>query len=136
MKNIELALMGYVAWTLFLLLMLVGRRSFLTISGKKAANTFSTDGEDLGGFDQRLVRAQANCVENLPIFASIALFCIFKQYYAITDKLALILLAARIGQSTVHLISTRTMAVYARFTFFVIQLAIMLEWLWCIFSVK
>ncbi len=136
MHNIDIALMGYVSWTLLLLLIMVSRRSFLTIAKRKPANSFATDGQDLGGFDQRLVRAHANCIENLPIFGSIALFCIFKQYHEITDKFALILLGARIAQSTVHLISTRTLAVYARFTFFVIQLGIMVEWLWCIFTVK
>ncbi|MCO4792140.1 MAG: MAPEG family protein [Bacteriovoracaceae bacterium] len=135
MKNIEIALIGYVSWTLLLLTIIVLRRSFLILFAKKAANSFSPSGDDVTSFDQRLVRAHANCYENLPIFATLALFCIFKQYYQITDTFALYFLGARILQSIIHLSSTSVIAVYLRFTFFLIQIVIMIEWLVCIFSV-
>jgi uncharacterized MAPEG superfamily protein len=136
MKNTEIALMGYAAWTLFLLCLIVSRRGILISLKNKAPNAFNPTGEDVGGFDQRLVRAHANCYENLPIFATIAMFAIYRQYFEITDKFALVLLGARIVQSIVHMASTSVMAVYTRFFFFGIQIIIMIEWLWCIFTVK
>lgn len=134
MSKIEIALIGYATLTFLLLVLIVSRRTFFTLSGKKAANTFSPLGDDLSSFDQRLARAHANCVENLPIFAVVALYSIFFQYQAITDNFAIVFLAARIGQSVTHIISTSIPAVFIRFAFFAIQLLIMAEWLWSIIS--
>jgi hypothetical protein len=47
---------------------------------------------------------------------------------AITDGLALWLLAARIVQSTIHFVSTNVVAVGARFTVFAVQMAIGIYW--------
>lgn len=42
----------------------------------------------------------------------------------LTDPLAYVLLAARIAQSTIHLASTSSLAVGARFTAFAVQISI------------
>jgi len=134
MSKIEVALIGYVTLTFLMLILIVSRRTYFTLSGRKAANTFSPLGDDLSAFDQRLARAHANCIENLPIFATVALYSIFFQYQAITDNFAIVFLGARIGQTITHVASTSIPAVFIRFTFFAIQLLIMAEWLWSIIS--
>jgi uncharacterized MAPEG superfamily protein len=128
MTGSALALIGYAGWTLLLLAAIATHRSALTLSGARAANSFGTDGTDVSPFSNRLCRAHANCCENLPIFAAIVLTAIATGQAALTDPLALWVLAARIGQSTVHLVSTSSLAVQARFGFFFVQLAIELWW--------
>jgi hypothetical protein len=46
----------------------------------------------------------------------------------VTDPLPSVLLAARIVQSTIHLTSTSTAAVTARFAAFAVQLAVAVDW--------
>ncbi len=48
---------------------------------------------------------------------------------AITDSLAPWVLAARIAQSSVHLVSTSTPAVLVRFSLFMLQLLAVLWWI-------
>ena len=123
-----LALIGYATWTLALIVLIVMYRSMFIMTNKRAANEFCPDGSDVSGFSNRLCRAHANCVENLPIFAAIILFAIVTRQTDVTNSLALVVLFARIGQSTVHLINASAPAVMLRGTFFMIQLGIMVWW--------
>lgn len=129
MSHSAWALLGFVSWTLFLLIMIGGMRTGLVLSGKKAANRFSPDGSDISAFSNRLCRAHANCYENLPLFAGIILLALVMGRNGLTDPMALWFLAARVGQSTVHLVSTSHYAVLARFGFFLVQLAILAYWI-------
>lgn len=64
-----------------------------------------------------------NCVENLPLFASVILAnSVLGARGADLDFLARLYLTARIGQTTTHIASTAEMAVNVRFAFFVTQL--------------
>jgi uncharacterized MAPEG superfamily protein len=123
-----IALVGYAAWTLFLLGMLTVLRSSLTLSGQRAANSFGVDGSDVSPFSNRLCRAHANCYENLPVFAALVLVAITSGHAGITDALAPWALAARLGQSITHLISTSSLAVQVRFGFFLAQVLIQAWW--------
>lgn len=105
MNTSAIALLGYAAWTLLLLGGIAVLRGALTVSGQRAANSFAISGEDVSPFSARLCRAHANCYENLPAFASIVLLAIVSGNAHITDPLALWALAARIGQSTAHLVA-------------------------------
>ncbi len=122
------ALLIYILWMLLLLGMLAGMRTGMTLSGAKKANAFSPDGADVGDFSNRLCRAHANCYESFPIFGGLLLLAIASDTMAITDGLAYILIAARLGQSLIHLISTSESAVFVRFGFFLVQVAIALYW--------
>jgi uncharacterized MAPEG superfamily protein len=128
MSPSALALLGYAGLMLVLLVMLATMRSALVFSGRRQANDFSPTGEDISPFSRRLVRAHANCYENLPIFATIVLVALVTGHAAITDGLALWVLAARIAQSTVHLISTSPQAVTVRFGCYLVQVAIEIVW--------
>lgn len=129
MSNSALALLGFAAWMMLLLAGIALLRCTLTLGGRRAANSFAVSGSDVSPFSGRLCRAHANCYENLPVFAAIILAATLSGQADITDPLALWALAARICQSTVHLISTRNRAVILRFGLLMIQFVVQLVWI-------
>ena len=123
-----LALLLYGAWTLALVAG-IGSLRFVEVQFRgHRINTFKPSGEDVSPFSGRLCRAHANCYENLPVFAAIVLVAILSGNAAITGPLALWCVAARMGQSAVHLYSTRSRWVMLRFGFMVAQVAIQIVW--------
>jgi uncharacterized MAPEG superfamily protein len=129
MSPSALALIGYAAWTVSLLLGIVLLRTVLTLKRARAANSFAPWGEDVSPFSARLCRAHANCYENLAVFAALILLAMVTGHGEITDPLARWALAARVAQSTVHLISISEMAVTVRVTFLLVQLGIEAYWI-------
>ena len=128
MSPSALSLVGFAAWTLVLLIAMAVLRSSLTLSGRRAANSFAPDGADVSPFANRLCRAHANCYESLPTFASLILVAAVSGHGDVTDTLAPWALAARIGQSTAHLVSTSSLGVQVRFAFFLPQVVIQVIW--------
>ncbi len=128
MSNTAFALIGFIAWTLFLLLLMETIRTYLVVTGRVPANGFTPDNGNLSPFMQRLARAHANCLEGLPIFGGLLIFALLLDKTEITDLLAPWLLAARVVQSVIHLVSTSAAAVSLRFTAFAVQMAIGLYW--------
>lgn len=128
MSATAMALLGYAAWSLLLVTAIGLLRVSAFLSGRATSNRFAVDGSDIGPFAERLSRAHANCYESLPAFAAIALVALATGSQAITDPLALWLLAARVAQSVVHLVSTASMAINVRFAFFLVQLLIQAWW--------
>ena len=120
------ALLGFIAWTLLLLVLMEAIRSWLVLSGAEPANGFNPENSNLSPFMQRLVRAHANCLEGLPVFGGLMLVAVVADRSAITDPLAWLLLGARVVQSLIHLVSTSPAAVTARFTAFAVQMACLL----------
>ena len=94
----------------------------------RAANSFSPTGSDVSPFSERLCRAHANCYEFFPVFGGVLFVAVSIQSTPVTDPLALWALAARLGQSVVHLVSTSATAVTLRFGFFFAQFAIAAYW--------
>ena len=123
-----LALLGFLSWTLFLLVLMEVIRTQLVLAGKVPANGFDPGNAGLSPFMQRLARAHANCLEGLPLFGGFMVLAVIAGKPEITDPLAGILLAARITQSAIHLASTSPMAVTARFTAFAVQMGIAIYW--------
>ena len=121
-------LASFIAWTLLLLVLMEIIRTQLVVRGRVPANGFTPDNRALSPFMQRLARAHANCIENLPIFGGLLLLAIATGRTALTDPLAVVFLACRVFQSLVHLASTSSMAVSIRFTAFAVQMAIGLYW--------
>lgn len=128
MSPSALALVGYVAWTIFLASAIVFFRTALVLKKERAANDFLPSGEDVSPFSNRLCRAQANCYENLPAFAALILLGLATGHTDITDPLARWVLVARVAQSTVHLISTSEMAVSLRAVLLLVQLGVEAYW--------
>ncbi|MBN9331791.1 MAG: MAPEG family protein [Comamonas sp. SCN 67-35] len=123
-----IALTGFIAWALLLLVLMEIIRTALVASGKVAANGFAPDNAGLSPFMQRLARAHANCLEGLPIFGGLLLVALVTGHTSITDPLAYWFLGARLFQSLVHLVSVSAQAVSIRFTAFAVQMAIGLVW--------
>ena len=121
-------LLGLVAWTLFLLVLMEVIRSKLVLTGEVPANGFNPQNSNLSPFMQRLARAHANCLEGLPIFGGLLIIAALAGKTHVTDPLAPVLLGARIVQSSIHLASLSSAAVTARFSAFAIQVAIALYW--------
>ena len=123
-----LALTGFVAWTLLLLVLMESLRSRLVLLKAVPSNGFQPDNGNLSPFMQRLARAHANCLEGLPVFGGLLVIAALAGQTAITDPLALVLLGARVVQSLIHLASLSVMAVNLRFTAFAVQMLIALYW--------
>lgn len=122
------SLFGYIAWTLILLLVMELMRVGLVLGGKRRPDGFKPDGSDGSPFAQRLARAHANCLEGFPIFGGLMLLALATKLGTLTDPLAPWLLAARVLQSCVHLVSVSAMAVNVRFTLFAVQMVIAVVW--------
>ena len=128
MSNTLLALLGFLSWTLFLLVLMEAIRSKLVLTRQVAANGFSPDNAGLSPFMQRLARAHANCIEGLPLFGGFMVLAVVAGRSSVTDPLALVLIGARIAQSVIHLASTSPLAVTLRFTAFAVQMGIAVHW--------
>ena len=123
-----LAFLGFLCWTLFLIVLMETVRSKLVLTREVPANGFNPENSNLSPFMQRLARAHANCIEGLPLFGGFMILSVVAGKSNITDQLAYVLLAARIAQSTIHLASTSSLAVTARFTAFAVQVGIAVYW--------
>jgi uncharacterized MAPEG superfamily protein len=118
-------LLGFAAWTLTLLMAIVGvyRWGSILLRGASIAS-FRSDQLEGAGWYQRGTRAHANCVENLPVFGAIV-FAISTVALEgpVVDSLCAVVLIARICQSLVHVSHAQTDAFVAvRFSFFSVQL--------------
>ncbi len=127
-------LTGFIAWTIFLLLLIGVVRVSLVMTGAVPPNGFKPDNAGRSPFGQRLARAHANCLEGLPIFGGLLLVALVTNRTGITDALAPVFLAARIVQSSIHLASTSNMAVNLRFAAFLVQVGIGIYWTWALLA--
>lgn len=126
MSTSLLSLLGFTAWTLLLVLGVVLYRSVMVLVGRRRANAWSrTQPSQDPELLQRMSHAHANCLENLPLFAAVILTAAVTGKLALTDPLAGVYLALRIGQSAVHLTGTSHWQVSIRFAFFLPQLLIL-----------
>lgn len=123
-----ITLTGFVAWSLFLLVLMEVIRSKLVLTKAVAANGFNPENSNLSPFMQRLARAHANCIEGLPIFGGLMLIAVVAGRTSITDPLAFLFLFSRILQSVIHLSSLSALAVTLRFSAFAVQLGIGVYW--------
>jgi uncharacterized MAPEG superfamily protein len=100
----------------------------LIMSGRAQIHTFPADAPNGPDWYKRATRAHANCIENLPVFASIVvvLSLVGVQGSAV-DALCWLVLGARLCQTSVHVGFEQTARVVSiRFSFFTVQLLSML----------
>jgi uncharacterized MAPEG superfamily protein len=121
-----------IAWALLLLILMEVLRTGLVISGAVTGPQLRPDNANLSPFMQRLARAQANCVEGLPIFGGLLVVALVTDRAVVTNGLAPWLLTARFIQSLAHLASTSVFGVNVRFLAFTIQMAIAAYWCWAL----
>jgi uncharacterized MAPEG superfamily protein len=130
MMNIPvLVLLGFAAWTLLTLFGSVGvYRWSRILTGRVPIAAWRADLPQGSDWYQRAMRAHANCVENLPVYGAIvvALMATGLQSPYI-DGLAAAMLAARIGQTLVHIVLPPVNAAASlRFALFFIQVVCMI----------
>ena len=119
------ALLAFAAWTIVILMIGVGvYRWSLILAGKAELKSFPGDEPHGAPLYRRFVRAHANCVENLPVFAAIVLAVQASGAHSSTlDVLSVGVVAARIVQTSAHLSSGSNAAIAVRFSFLCVQLA-------------
>lgn len=119
-------LLGFAAWTILLLTFTIGvYRWGLILAGRAPVNGFPADQPEGADWYKRAMRAHANCVENLPVFAAIVLALhVSATGGPVADFASVGVLAARVMQSLVHVCLPQTSSVVAvRFSFLLVQLA-------------
>ena len=117
------ALVLYALWAIALVLMVAADRVLMVIRGEAKANSF-TPGVPHGSDSYwRINRAHLNTVENLPIFAAIVLSgWVVGMETASFNRLAIVVVVARIVQSAIHIASGSVAAITFRFTALAVQL--------------
>lgn len=134
MSPTVIMLMGFIVWTIILLFGVAATRFYSVGSGRFHLRQITPSGEYLTPFAHRIHRAQLNCVENLPILVGVCLIAFMVNQLKVIDSLAYLFLACRISQSLVHLYSIRLYAQLIRFSFFLVQILLLLYWLGTIFA--
>ena len=129
-----IALLGFITWTLLLLVLMEIIRSKMVLLKEVAPNGFNPENSNLSPFMQRLARAHANCIESLPIFGGLMVVALITSNAMVTNNLAYVLLGARVIQSLIHLASLSSLAVTLRFSAFAVQMAIAVYWCYMLFS--
>ena len=122
------ALTGFIAWTLFLLVLMEGIRSKLVLTRTLPANGFTPDNANLSPFMQRLARVHANCLEGPPHLRGTDARGAGHRPGPGHRPLAFVPLGARVVQSSIHLTSLSSTAVTFRFFAFAVQMDIAVLW--------
>jgi uncharacterized MAPEG superfamily protein len=124
-----LVLLGFAAWTLLTLFGSIGvYRWSRILTGRAAIAEWRADLPQGSDWYQRAMRAHMNCVENLPIYAAIVVALVATGLQSPTiDRLAIVMLVARVGQTLAHIVLPPTnTAASLRFALFFIQAACMI----------
>ncbi|HXS41361.1 MAG TPA: MAPEG family protein [Stellaceae bacterium] len=122
-------LLGFAGWTLAVLCATIGiYRWSLILAGRARISDWRADQAQGSDWYRRAMRAHLNCVENLPVYGAIVLCASAAGATGgLLDALALLVIAARICQTVVHVGFTQTDLVAGlRFLFFFVQIAAMI----------
>ncbi|VVP67990.1 hypothetical protein PS918_00664 [Pseudomonas fluorescens] len=118
-------LLGFTTWTLLLLMATVGVYRWVRILFSNVPiASFRSDRPEGEDWYRRGMRAHANCVENLPVFAAIVwVISALGIDGPAVSYLSIIVLIARVCQSLVHVSHVQTDPFVAvRFSFYCVQL--------------
>lgn len=129
MKETILALMIYGLWAIILAGIVVAWRVSKVFKRETAPNAFLSGQQHGSDPYWRANRAHINTLENLPLFAAVALGGIAAN--VVTPEFgqaALVVAIARVAQSSIHLSSGSVAAVNLRFASYLVQL-IALIWM-------
>jgi uncharacterized MAPEG superfamily protein len=118
-------LLAFAIWTILLLIGSVGVYRWSRILTRRVEiREFRADQIEGEDWYRRAMRAHANCIENLPVFG-VLVFAVYVSGLSgsIIDSLSIIIVIARIIQSSIHVGFTQTNRVALfRFIFFFIQI--------------
>lgn len=123
-----LVLLAFAGWTIVVLLGSVGvYRWSRILTGQASIAEWRPDIPQGCDWYQRALRAHMNCIENLPVYSAIVIALVASGVRdRVVDHLALTMMAARIGQTVVHIaFSPTTATVGLRFALFILQIGCM-----------
>lgn len=123
-----LVLLAFAMWTLLVLAAGVGvYRWSRILTGRASVADWWTGTAKGSDWYQRATRAHMNCVENLPVYGAIVVaLSVAGLHSHLIDWLSVSMLAARIGQTTVHLSLPATNAIASlRFALYFAQMVCM-----------
>lgn len=121
-------LLAFAGWTLLLLVTTVGvYRWSRILSGRASIREWRADEPQGNDLYRRAMRAHMNCVENLPVYGAVVLAAVATGVDTrLLDVLAVAMLVARIGQSTLHVAFEPTELIAGtRFGLFAVQVVCM-----------
>ena len=119
------AVLLYILWMIFLLLIYAGPRIPQALVGAKPIDTWERNKAPTDpAFFQRAKGAHLNCIENLPLFAGVVVIAALMNQIAIADSIAAYVLYARVAQGVVHMSGTSFIQILLRATFFLIQVVL------------
>lgn len=117
-------LLAFAGWTLLVLIGSVGvYRWHRILTGRQAIRTFRSDRIEGEDWYRRAMNAHRNCVENIGVFAVIALVAwVAGLRGGAMNTLAVVVMIARIAQSLTHIGFTETdLTTSIRFVFYFVQ---------------
>jgi uncharacterized MAPEG superfamily protein len=118
-----IALVFYALWAIALALMVGADRVLMVMRGQAAITSFTPGAPHGSDSYWRINRAHINTAENLAIFAAIVLAgWVAGMESAPFNRLAVIVVVARVIQSAIHIASGSPMAINLRFAAFGVQL--------------
>jgi uncharacterized MAPEG superfamily protein len=124
------ALVGFAAWTLALVLLVVGWRVSKVLTGVPI-NSWTRGKEAVKpGFVIRAEHAHLNSLENLPLFAVAVLAAAVAGKPAAADSVGAYVLYLRVAQSVTHLIGISQPLVMIRATFWTGQVVLIAYLFW------
>ncbi len=130
-----MALLGFVVWTVFLLLGVGAWRVFEVATKKTHIGGFTPGTPHGSDRYWRLNRAHLNCVENLPLLGAVILTGhVLGESTGLFATLTQVYLGARVVQSTIHVSSGSAMAIRFRFAAFGVQVISILVMVGVLFS--
>ncbi|HEY4125013.1 MAG TPA: MAPEG family protein [Rhizomicrobium sp.] len=119
-----IALTFYALWAIALVLMIVGDRALMMVSGKAAITDFPSGTRHGSDSYWRINRAHLNTLENLPVFATLVLAGWVAGIDTPTfNLLAIVTVCARVVQSLIHIASGSALAINFRFMALAAQIA-------------
>lgn len=117
--------LAFAGWTLLVLVGTVGVYRWSQIfSGRSRVADWKADEPQGSEWYRRAVRAHMNCVENLPVYGSVALAAVATGVHSqFLDAFAIAFMVARICQTSVHIALKQTETVASlRFGLFLVQI--------------
>ena len=128
-------LLGFAMWTLFMLAGTVGVYRWSRIfTGRANVAQWQPDVPQGCDWYRRAMRAHANCLENLPVYGALVVVTVAAGIRdPRLDVLAVVLLVARVLQTTVHVALVQTNGVATvRFLLYLVQFICMAGMAWTI----
>ncbi len=121
-------LLGFAMWTIFMVLQIGFHRWKSVFTGTVPKGGFPSDVPPENAWCRRAMQVHRNSVENLVVYAAIVVVLTVQGLNTpLLDTLALVIIAARILQSLIHLLAAQKRPVIlVRFSFFLAQIVCMI----------